>query len=83
MQIGIGKLENRGKSLPFCNVQRREARVEKMLEDPVELAHAAPASPAQSSDRRIPGLVGQCCRSTISFLIAAIARPGFRSFGHA
>ncbi len=46
------------------------------LEERVELPHAAPALPRQTSPI-------QCSLSSSIFLISAIALAGFRSFGHA
>ena len=52
----------------------------------VELLHAAPAAPAQppgfAAGRR-PGRAQRCSRSTIIFLISAMAFAGLRSFGQA
>ena len=67
---------------------RRRTRVfefQVLRQHLVEFAHAAPAVPAQPGAGRRVRVRGraQCCRSAIIILISAIARAGFRSFGHA
>lgn len=51
-------------------------------EDHIEFPHAPAAAPAEPRQVRI-GLPAQCLRSAIIFLMSAIARAGFRSFGQA
>ncbi len=52
-------------------------------EQQVQLFHAAAAAPLQLAKLRVRGAAVQCWRSTIIFLISAMALAGLRSFGHA
>jgi hypothetical protein len=55
------------------------------LEQYIELLHTPPAAPQQASGIDIQSIHLRVCqdwRSTIIFLISAIALAGFRSFGH-
>ena len=58
--------------------------IEPALEQHVELSHATPAAPAQTTGigRRM-GRAQRCSRSAIMRLISAIALAGFKSLGQA
>jgi hypothetical protein len=47
MEIRIRELEYLGEALPFFLAKRAILPFQKALEDPVELAHSAPAPPPQ------------------------------------
>ena len=91
-QLRILQAEQLDECLAFGTGRGREVALQVARHQHVELAHAAPAGPAQPPGRGagVQGLRGgkvhvrcdaQCWRSTIIFLISAIAFAGLRSFG--
>jgi hypothetical protein len=75
-QLGVRQVQQRCECLLFGGRGGRIAFPEVSFEHDVELAHAAPAPPAEHR-----GV--QWRLSAIFFLISAIALAGFRSFGQA
>lgn len=75
--LRILQFENARECVAIFRRRLRVVTLEIARQQDIELPHATPAAPPQS------GLGTQCCRSAISFLISAIARAGFRSFGQA
>lgn len=55
VQLGIGQLQNLGKAPEFPGIERRPDRAQERLQDRVELAHAAAATPAQPTELRTHG----------------------------
>ena len=53
MKLRVGQLENLRKALPFCLAEPAIFPVEEALENPIELAHAAPASPPQPPENGV------------------------------
>ena len=81
-QQWIRQLQKSREHLPLLAVRVRQVSMDITLEQDVELFHSAPAPPQQAAGLHIEGRLAQDCRSTIIFLISAMARAGFRSFGH-
>ena len=88
-ELRVLQVENPGERVAFGVGSARVVLLEPAQQDEVKLLHAAPAAPAQPGDFAVCGLArvlgrrAQCCRSAIIFLISAMARAGFRSFGQA
>jgi hypothetical protein len=83
-QERIGQLEKPGKYLPLLGRCRRQVRPGKPLEENVQLLHPPAAPPQEAAALRIQrhrGGGAQDWRSTIIFLISAMALAGFRSLG--
>jgi hypothetical protein len=81
-QQRIRQLQESREHLPLPAVRDRQMSAYITLEKHVELFHATPAPPQQAAGFRVEGRFAQDCRSTIIFLISAMALAGFRSFGH-
>ena len=76
IQGRIRQLQQSRESTLLGQVGICEALCQIVLEQRIELAHAAPALPRQPT--RV-----QCLLPASIFLISAIAFAGFKSFGHA
>jgi len=83
VQVRIRQFENRVETVLLLCIERDVTLIEKPEQQRVELTHPAAAAPAQLRELRRAAAGHQSWRSTMSFLIVAIARPGFRSFGQA
>ena len=85
----ILKLKQRFKRATFFFWGARVPPFQVPLQQLVELAHAAPRTPTQTREPEVrPALrlvraIAQCRRSAIIFLMSAMARAGFKSFGQA
>ena len=86
-QLRVLQFEYPDECRTFRGCGRRVFLLQVAQQQHVELAHAAPAAPAQL---RLLAVVvrpclrrAQCCRSAIIFLISAMAFAGFRSLGQA
>jgi len=88
-QLRVLQVEYPGERRAFLRCRLREVAFQVAQQHQVELLHAAPAAPAQPRPLailrafRLRRRHAQCCRSTIIFLISAIALAGLRSFGQA
>ena len=90
VELRVRQIQKRRESIDFATIQLAGRPVEKPYENRIELTHSAPTPPAQSRKRdwismsQLQSSGGhQKRRSTISFLISAIALPGFKLFGQA
>src|SRR5207237_10067139 len=92
-QQGVREREQLFECPPLLRRGPRESLARETLEHHIQLLHSAAAAPPQAPClgvqrpgggwlRVARGAHVQLCRSSSIFLISAIARAGFRSFGH-